>query len=76
MITSELHDLREYYEFTAAIEDKRNLPVTLPEILEDPRFEYYLTGDLGRSFNALESLKRRKVRIAELKVAINSYLNP
>jgi hypothetical protein len=75
MITSELGDLSEFYEFVAAIEDHRDNTIGVQEILEKPEFEYYLTGDLGRSFNALESLKRRKVRMAELKRDINTYLN-
>ena len=74
MITSEMDDLKEFYEFVSAIEDKRELPVNLIDILDRPEFEYYLTGDIGRSFNALGSIERRKVRLANLKKEIISYI--
>jgi hypothetical protein len=74
-ITSELYSIRDFFKFIASIEDKRNLPVDLGPLLQNPRFETYLTGELGRSFNALESLRRRKERIEKLKAEINRYLN-
>jgi len=74
-ITSELYSIREFYRFVTSIEDKRNLPVDLSPVLNNPRFEFYLSGDLGRSFNALESLKRRKERLANLKTEIEHHLS-
>ncbi len=75
MITSELDNLNEFYEFVSAIDDKRDIPVNVGDILDEPAFEYYLTGDIGRSFNALGSLKRRKMRLAALKQEIKSFIN-
>ncbi|MFZ9029556.1 MAG: DUF6090 family protein [Crocinitomicaceae bacterium] len=75
MITSELDDLKEFYEFVSAIKDKRNLPINLRDILDRPEFEYYLTGELGRSFNALGSIDRRMMRLDDLKEEIISYIN-
>ena len=51
MITSEMDDLKEFYEFVSAIEDKRELPVNLSDILDKPEFEYgkYFSAGSGRS---------------------------
>ena len=51
--SSELHDNKDDYEFIANLEDNRNQEVDLKSFLQKPEFEYYLKGDLGRSFNAL-----------------------
>jgi len=74
VLTSELLNINEFYDFSAKIEDKRDLPIKINTILKKPQFEYYLTGDLGRSFNALGSLKVRKQKLSKLKNDIKNYI--
>ncbi|MDM9632668.1 DUF6090 family protein [Robiginitalea aurantiaca] len=74
VLTSELDDLSELFEFITAIEDTRDLPLEIENILKRPEFENYLTGDLGRSFNALASIERRMQRMEMLKMEIVTYL--
>jgi len=74
-ITSELHDNKEFYEFIGNIEDKRDLTVDIRTFMQKPQLEFYLIGDLGRSFNALASIKLREKKLAKLKNEINEYIN-
>ncbi len=74
-LSSELYDNKEYYEFDANIEDKRNLEVDLKSLLQKPEFEYYLTGDLGRSFNALASIDIRIKKLTKIKNEIEQYVS-
>ena len=74
-ITSELHDNRGFYDFIDDIEDKRNLTVDIRTFIQKPQLEFYLIGDLGRSFNALASLKLREERLTKLKNEIKEYIN-
>ncbi len=70
VITSELHDLKELYTFLDAIKDERKITVDLNIILQNPAFESYLSGDLGRSFNALTSIEIRKKQLNKIKTEI------
>jgi len=74
-LSSELHDNKDYYEFIANIEDKRNQEVNLKSFLQKPEFEYYLTGDLGRSFNALASIDIRIKKLTKIKNEIEQYVS-
>jgi len=73
-LSSELYDIKEYYQFDASIVDKRNLVVDLKPFLQKPEFEYYLTGDLGRSFNAMASLEIRITKLTKIKNEIEQYV--
>lgn len=74
-ISSELHDNKEFYKFIANIEDKRNLVVDLNTLIQKPEFEFYLAGDLGRSFNALASLEKRLAQLTNIKNEIEYYVS-
>lgn len=75
VLTSGSHDTSKFYEFIADIEDQRNLKVDINAFIQKPQFEHYLIGDLGRSFNALASIKLREDRLAKIKNEIREYLN-
>jgi hypothetical protein len=75
VLTSGSHDNNKFYEFIADIEDQRNLKVDIKAFIQKPQFEHYLIGDLGRSFNALASIKLRKERLAKIENEIKKYLN-
>ena len=73
-LASELHGNKGFYEYVARIEDNRNIVFDLKSYLQKPAFGYYLTGDLGRSFNALESLEIRLAQLAAIKNEIEEYV--
>ena len=75
VITSELHDNKGFYEFIEDIEDKRELTVDIKSFMQKPQFEFYLIGDLGRSFNALASLKIREEQRSKIETEIRAYIN-
>ncbi|MEH6536964.1 MAG: DUF6090 family protein [Psychroserpens sp.] len=75
VITSELQDLKELYTFLDAIKDERKILVDLNVILQNPAFESYLSGDLGRSFNALTSIEIRKEQLNKIKTEIKHYVS-
>ncbi len=74
-LSSELYDNKEYYQFDASIADKRNLVLDLKPFIQKPEFEYYLTGDLGRSFNAMASLEIRIKKLTKIKNEIEYYVS-
>ncbi len=74
VIMSEWHGKSGFYEFIDDIKDKRNLTVDIKTIIQKPQFEHYLIGDLGRSFNALASLKLREERLTKIKNEIKEYI--
>ena len=74
VITSELHQNKAFYQYLANIEDKRSLTVDMKIILQKPEFEFYLSGDLGRSFNALKSLEIRIAQLTKIQNEIESDL--
>jgi len=75
VLTSGLHDNSKFYEFIEDIKDQRNLKVDIKAFIQKPQFENYLIGDLGRSFNALASIKLREERLAKIKNEIKEYLH-
>ena len=74
-LTSELNDISGFYEFMAEIKDTREITVDIKTFIQNPQFENYLTGDLGRSFNALGTIKRREKNLTELKNKIKEYIS-
>jgi hypothetical protein len=75
VISSESGDNSDFYTFIDSIEDKRNLTVDFKGFMEKPEFENYIIGDLGRSFNALSTIKKRKIRITEISKEVTLFLN-
>jgi len=75
VITSEEHENKDLYEYVYGIKDERSITVDLNIILKNPSFEAYLLGDLGRSFNALTSIKIRKTQLSKIKSEIEQYMN-
>ena len=74
VIMSEWHGKSGFYEFINDIKDSRNLTVDIKTFIQKPQFEYYLIGDIGRSFNALASLKLREERLTKTKNEIKEYI--
>ena len=74
-ITSEAHANKAFYQYMASIKDKRSITVDFNNILQSPEFENYLSGDLGRSFNALESLEIRIAQLTKIKNEIEQYVS-
>jgi hypothetical protein len=66
-----------FYALLGSIEDTRvnESPKAIARFLQDSRFESYLIGDLGRSFNMIKRLKGRKEMLNGLRGEINRYLN-
>ena len=75
VVMSEWHGDSGLYEYLDAIKDNRKLRVDIKAFIQKPPFEHYLIGDLGRSFNALTSLKLREERLSLIKNEIKEYLN-
>lgn len=75
VIMSKWHGNSGLYQFIDDIKDKRNLTVDIKTFIQKPQFEYYLIGDLGRSFNALASLKLREEGLTKIKDEIIEYIN-
>ena len=75
VIMSEWHGNSGLYEFIDGIKDKRNLTVDIKTFIQKPQFEYYLIGDLGRSFNALASLEIRTKKLTKIKNEIEYYVS-
>jgi len=75
VIMSDWHGRSGFYEFIDDIKDERNLTVDIKAFIQKPQFEHYLIGDLGRSFNALASIKLREERLAKIKNEIKEYLD-
>jgi len=67
----------DFYALLGSIEDKRvnDSPNAIALFLQDPRFESYLIGDLGRSFNMIKRLEGRKEMLNDLRGEIKQYLN-
>ena len=67
----------DFYALLGSLEDKRgnDSPKAIARFLQDPRFESFLIGDLGRSFNMLKRLEGRREMLNDLRVEIKRYLN-
>jgi Family of unknown function (DUF6090) len=67
--------IKDFYKKIGSIEDHRNLKIDYEKILQDPRFESYLIGDMERSYNALGKIKTRKQKLLEIKNKIHFSTN-
>lgn len=59
-----------FYEKIASIKDYRNLTVDGERILRTPKFENYLIGDMGRTYNAVGKITARQIMLIQLKESI------
>lgn len=60
-------EVKDFYIKIGSIQDYRNLKIEYEKILQDPRFESYLIGDMGRTYNALGKIKTRKQKLLQIK---------
>lgn len=61
-----------FYKKIAAIEDLRDINIDYQSILNDPRFENYLIGDMGRAFNTLGKIEKRIKALNQIKNQLRS----
>lgn len=60
-----------FFSKIGAITDHRNLIIDYDKILQDPRFESYLIGDMGRTFSLMDQIKTRKENIMRIQERIS-----
>lgn len=65
-------DVQDFYKNVESIPDNRNIAIEYQNVLQDPRFESYIIGDLGRTYNVLGKLKTRKMGLEAIKTKIKS----
>ncbi|MBK8517297.1 MAG: hypothetical protein IPL55_13740 [Saprospiraceae bacterium] len=56
-----------FYEKLASIKDNRSIDIDYNKLLQDPRFESYIVGDMGRTFNLLTKIKSRQQHLENIK---------
>ncbi|MAP55212.1 DUF6090 family protein [Altibacter sp.] len=60
-------DVTGFYKKIASIKDNRNIDYDYKDILNYPRMENYIIGDLGRTFNVLGKIEIRQQKLKQLK---------
>ncbi|MEM5564047.1 DUF6090 family protein [Psychroserpens sp. AS72] len=60
-------DVQGFYDKIAAIKDTRNLTIDYESLMQDPRFENYLIGDMGRTSNTLGKIGQRLTALKQIK---------
>ncbi len=50
----------------ASVKDKRNITIDYQKIMDNPKMESYLIGDMGRTFSAIGKIKSRQEKLKEL----------
>ena len=67
----------DFYKLLGSIEDTRGIDSrkAIEQLLQDIRFESFLIGDLGRSFNMINRLEDRKGELDDLMKEIKLYLH-
>lgn len=67
----------DFYKLLGSIEDTRGIDSrkAIEQLLQDIRFESFLIGDLGRSFNMINRLEDRKGELYDLMKEIKLYLH-
>lgn len=67
----------DFYALLGSVEDTRvnDSPKAIARLLQNSRFESYLIGDLGRSFNMLKRLEGRREMLNDLRGEIKRNLN-
>jgi hypothetical protein len=63
-------DVSELYDFVNEIEDNRQKGASVTRVFDDPKFESYLIGDMGRAFHALAIIKDRKIKLEALMMKV------
>jgi len=65
-----------FYEHLSKLKDERNinLDAVIQGFIQNPEFESYLIGDLGRAFNSIARLDNRQQQIHKLQTEINLFL--
>jgi hypothetical protein len=61
-----------FFSKIGAITDHRNLIIDYDKILQDPRFESFPIGDMGRTFSLMDQIETRKQNILHIKENILS----
>ncbi|MGB4960990.1 MAG: DUF6090 family protein, partial [Saprospiraceae bacterium] len=56
-----------FYEKIASIKDNRNIDIEYNGLLQDPRFESYVVGDMGRTFNLIAKITSRQKNLTYIK---------
>jgi hypothetical protein len=60
-------DVQRFYKKIASIKDNRNLTIDYQSILQDPRFENYIIGDMGRTYNTIGKIEQRITALKRIK---------
>ena len=50
----------------ASVKDNRNITIDYQKIIDNPKMESYLIGDMGRTFSAIGKIKSRQEKLKEL----------
>jgi hypothetical protein len=64
---------KAFYEKIESIKDFRNLTPDYQQILNTPKMENYLIGDMGRTFNVVGKIISRKEKLKYLQEKIRTY---
>jgi hypothetical protein len=65
-----------FYDHLGQVKDERNIfpdPI-IKDFMQQPEFESYLVGDLGRAFHSIARLDKRRQQIDSLQTEINLFL--
>ncbi|MDO1501256.1 DUF6090 family protein [Winogradskyella maritima] len=65
-------DVTGFYKKIASIPDKRNIDYNYQDLLNYPRMENYIIGDMGRTYNALGKIEIRQKKLKQLKQDIKN----
>ncbi len=60
-------DVQDFYEKIAAIKDTRNLTIAYESLMQNPNFENYLIGDMGRTSNTIGKIDQRIFALKQIK---------
>ena len=67
----------EFYSLLESVQDQREIDPEkeINAFLQNTKFESYVIGDLGRTFNIIGLLEVRTLQLKSLKEEINQHLN-
>tara|TARA_R100000935_G_scaffold8302_7_gene17536 strand:+ start:165386 stop:166177 length:792 start_codon:yes stop_codon:yes gene_type:complete len=65
-------DVTEFYKKIASVQDNRNITYNYQDVLNYPRMENYIIGDMGRTYNALGKIEIRQQKLKQLKQDIKN----
>ena len=60
-------DVQGFYNKIEAIKDTRNLNIDYESLMQDPKFENYIIGDIGRTSNTLGKIEERINALKQIK---------